>query len=118
MYTSYNANPDGNNVGDCVIRAISTALGQSWDRTFRDICLVGRIMRNMPSGNSVWQEYLDLRGWRRFDGGNVTVREFCREFPHGTYVLGLDGHVVCVKDGELLDTWDSGECEILYVWER
>lgn len=28
MYVSYNANPDGNRVGDCTIRAISKALNQ------------------------------------------------------------------------------------------
>lgn len=117
-YSQYNANPDGKNVGDCTVRAISVALGQSWDRTYREICLVGRVLRNMPSGNAVWQEYLDLRGWRRYDGGDVTVREFCRENQYGTYVLGLDGHVVCVKDGELLDTWDSRDKQVIFVWRK
>lgn len=117
-YSQFNANPDGKNVGDCTVRAISTALGQSWDRTYREICLVGRVLHNMPSGNAVWQEYLDLRGWRRYDGGDVTVREFCRENQYGTYVLGIDGHVVCVKDGELLDTWDSRDKRVIYVWGK
>lgn len=52
------------------------------------------------------------------DGGDVTVREFCRDNPCGTYVLGLDGHVVCVEDGELLDTWDSRDKRIIYVWRK
>lgn len=117
-FTQYNANPDGHNVGDCVVRAISTALMQSWDRTHRDICLLSRIMRNMPSGNGVWQEYLDLRGWRRYDGGDVTVKEFCQKHPHGRYVLALDGHVVAAVDGRFLDTWNSGDKKVIYIWRR
>ena len=57
-FVSYNANPDGNRVGDCTIRAISAFLGKSWEETYIGIALTGFIMRDMPSADSVWGSYL------------------------------------------------------------
>ena len=34
MYRYYNANPLGRKINDCTVRAISLALGESWDRAY------------------------------------------------------------------------------------
>ena len=45
MYSYFNPNPIKNNrVGDCVIRAISKSLNQSWEETYIELCLLGYIM--------------------------------------------------------------------------
>lgn len=67
--------------------------------------------------------YLRENGFRRYivdDHGQhvYTVDDFCRDHPTGTYVLGIDGHVVCVKDGHYWDTWDSGQEIPIYYWEK
>lgn len=123
MWHSFNENPDGNRVGDCTIRAISTVLDQDWERTFMEICLQGFIMGDMPSSNAVWGEYLRNRGFCRHlipesDDEYYTVSDFCRDYPEGTYLLALSGHVVAVIDGEYFDTWDSGHEIPLYCWEK
>lgn len=53
MWKRYNPNPDGKNVGDCVIRAISAATNQKWEQTFIALALQGYMMHDMPSANSV-----------------------------------------------------------------
>lgn len=40
-YIYFNNNPLGKSTGDCVIRAISIALNQSWDETYWDLCECG-----------------------------------------------------------------------------
>lgn len=40
-YINFNPNPDRKLVGDCVIRAISKAMNQSWDDTYIGIMLQG-----------------------------------------------------------------------------
>ena len=40
MYSYYNANPYKIRVGDCVIRAISKALNQSWEDTYIDLTII------------------------------------------------------------------------------
>lgn len=122
MWKKYNCNPDDKNVGDCVIRAISMALNQSWDETYVGICMQGYMMRDMPSSNSVWGAYLRTKGWQRhilsmdYPVG-YSVADFASEHD-GNYILALDGHVVAVHDNNYFDTWDSGDKPVLYYWEK
>lgn len=77
----------------------------------------------MPSANYVWGAYLKNLGYRRHliddHGQNIyTVVDFCMEHPRGTYILCIDGHAVCVQDGYIFDTWDSGGEIPVYYWEK
>lgn len=123
MYINHNQNPDGRNVGDCTVRAISCALGKEWEEVYVRLCVQGFVMGDMPSSNAVWGAYLKRCGFRR----NVipdtcpecyTVADFAEDHPKGTYILALSGHVVCVKDGDYIDTWDSGNEIPLYYWQQ
>ena len=123
MWVRYNANPDGRNVGDCTIRALSLALGQSWEQTYVELALEGFAMWDMPSANHVWGAYLRREGFHRRVLPDTcpdcyTVADFARDHPSGTYLLALDGHVVCLIDGDWYDTWDSGGKIPLYYWTR
>ena len=117
-YSWHNENPLNRNVGDCTVRAISTALDQDWDTTYIGLCLEGYLLKDMPSSNEVWRSYLSRYGLeRRPAPAHTTVNEFARTHQRGTYLLGLNSHVVCIIDGTLYDTWDSGEKEVLYFWK-
>lgn len=50
-WVEYNPNPYGLRVGDCVIRAISKALNQSWEKTYIDLCVQGFMMGDLPTQN-------------------------------------------------------------------
>lgn len=122
-YVYYNPNPNGKNVGDCVIRAISKATNKGWESVYTGICVTGYSMCDMPSANCVWGAYLRDNGFVRDVVPNecpecYSVADFAREHPQGTYILALTGHVVCVKDGNWYDSWDSGDKIPMYYWER
>lgn len=122
-FRKYNANPAGKRVGDCTVRAISTALGEDWEQIYTALALEGFCLCDMPSANHVWGSYLKSRGYSRHlipDGCPVcySVRDFCREYPEGTYILALEGHVLCVIDGEYYDSWDSGDEIPIYYWKK
>lgn len=123
MFRKINVNPTGKQVGDCTVRAISTALGQDWEETYTALALEGFCLCDMPSANRVWGSYLKRLGYRRQIIPDdcpdcYTVADFCRDHPNGTYILTIHGHVVCVKDGDHFDTWDSGGEIPIYYWER
>ncbi|MCM1276786.1 MAG: hypothetical protein NC299_15740, partial [Lachnospiraceae bacterium] len=89
LFEQVNPNPRGKSVGDCTVRAISIALDQSWEETYAGMCKQGFEMCDMPSANHVWGEYLKRHGFRRSpirEGGDYTVRDFCRDVPRGTFV--------------------------------
>lgn len=123
MFVFYNPNPINNRVGDCTVRAISKALNQSWETTFIGLVLEGYMLCDMPSANHVWGAYLKRNGFVRDALPNTccdcyTVADFCKDHPAGTYILAIDGHVVCVCDGNFYDTWDSGNEIPIYYWRK
>lgn len=123
MYRYFNMNPAQLDTGDCVVRAISLLLNQSWERTYLMVALQGFLLYQMPATNDVWSQYLYGRGFRRRAIKNscpdcYTVKKFCEDFPIGRYLLALNGHVVAVIDGSYYDTWDSGDETVLYYWRK
>ena len=119
MYHYYNPNPEGRNVGDCSVRAVSKALCQDWDTTYWGLALEGALLRDMPSVSEYWGAYLARIGLRRYQAPDgITVGEFACENNRGVYILALSGHVVCIVDGVLYDTWDSSRELVLYYWQK
>jgi hypothetical protein len=120
MYSYYNANPYKIRVGDCVIRAISKALNQSWEDTYIDLTIQGYLLGDLLSSNAVWDAYLKGKGFKRHIVPNdcpecYTIEDFCNEHPTGTFVIGTGTHCVTVENGCVFDTWNSsGECPIYY----
>lgn len=119
QFVYYNPNPLARNVGDCSVRALSKATGQGWEETYTGLCLEGFMMNDMPSANSVWGSFLRRHGFHRvLAPDDMTVSEFANSHPDGTYILALSGHVVCIVDGTLYDTWHSENEIVLYYWEE
>lgn len=118
-----NPNPQGLNVGDCAIRAISIATDKPWNDVYSGVCLHGLLLSDMPSSNRVWGDYLEENGFKLHLIPDscpecYTIKDFCREYPKGTYIVGTGRHVVCVKDGNLMDTWDSSSERPLYYFKK
>lgn len=123
MWVKYNPNPNGKNVGDCTVRALTIALGESWDASYARLTAQGYILADMPSADAVWGSVLRSRGFVRKVIPNTcpdcySVADFAAEHNEGTFVLALGGHVVCVKDGAVYDSWDSTGRTVLYFYEE
>ena len=124
MFEYFNPNPRNiKNIGDCTVRAVSKALGISWNNAFIDLVLQAYILADMPSSNAVVNSYLIANGFRKYaiDGSCpdcYTVRDFAADHPKGTYILGTGTHVVAVVDGTYFDSFDSGDAIIQYYYEK
>ena len=123
MWVKYNPNPVGRKVGDCSVRAVSKALGISWDDAFDLMAYNAKQMGDMPSGDAVWGSVLREHGFTKKTIPNYcpdcfTAEDFCRYFPDGVYVLGFGGHVATVVDGDLYDSWDSSDEIVVYYWRK
>ena len=117
----FNNNPVSRNVGDCAVRAVSVALGIDWETAFALIANNAYQMGDMPSSNAVWGSVLRQHGFKRSVIPNscpdcYTAEQFAADHPHGTYVLGFGNHVATVKDGVILDSWDSSQEIPQYYW--
>lgn len=122
-FKNYNPNPQNNLVIDCTVRAISKATGQSWDETYIGLAVQGYEAKDMPNSNFVWGQYVKKLGFRKSPLPNTcpdcySVKQFCRDYPRGTFLLATGNHVVTVVDGDYYDTWDSGDEIPVYFWVK
>lgn len=119
----YNPNPSNIRVGDCVIRAVSKALGKSWDDTYVSLCAEGLFFHDMPSSDYVWGMYLRKNGFQQKAIESIcpdctTVQKFAHTHPDGIYVVKTQNHVICIREGCWWDSWNSGEEIVLYYWQK
>ena len=122
MWIRLNVNPRKKRVGDCVIRAIAIATGQTWHEVYTALYRVGFREADMMESNEVWGKYLYRLGFEPFILSDAcpkctTVREFAKYFPVGTYIVGTGNHAVTVIDGDWIDTWNSGSCVPAYFFK-
>lgn len=123
MWIKYNNNPQGKNVGDCVIRAIALFLNQDWDTTYIELAVKGYSMADLQSADNVWNAYLIDKGCNRHIVQSecdecITLRDFARIYSQGRYMVFVGEHVVTVIDGSYFDTWDSGDCTPIYFFTK
>lgn len=123
MYQYCNLNPRGIRVGDCVVRALSKALNQSWETTYIQLTVQGYLMGDLIAANSVWGEYLRNKGFDREMISNdcpdeYSIEDFAVERPIGTYIVGTGTHATAVIDGIIYDIWDCSQERPLYYYYK
>ena len=123
MWIYANPNPCRQEEPDCVVRAIAIATDQSWKKVHRDLCQLSCEKCTMPSVNWLWGLYLNRKGFQKFllpdeCPACVTVKDFARMYPEGTYVVGTGTHAVAVINGNWYDAWNSADETLTFFYER
>lgn len=124
MYIHFNNNPVGRtSVGDCSVRAISKALNISWDDAHDLLSETSKQMGDVMNANDVISAVLRMNGFYREGLPDLcpdcyTVKDFARNNPVGTYVLGTGSHVITVINGDWYDSWNSQDEIPQYFWVR
>ena len=114
MYIKYQPNPQNRKTDDCVIRALTKALGVDWD-TASIYAIVQQIRdSDIYVKNYVWGNLLLRNGYTRHSLPNTcpdcyTIKDFSEDYKRGTYIVGTGDHVLAVIDGDYYDSFDSGE---------
>lgn len=122
----YNANAKGRFTGDCVTRAIATAM----EIDYNAAVMLGALAQIATGYDNATAQGIDYIvkpfGWekqgqpRKANGKKYTGKEFCRAIKKGSYeflkgkriIANIGGHhTVAIVDGKVWDTWDStGGC--------
>lgn len=123
-FTYYNANPKGKHTSDCVIRAICTALEQDYEQTVNELKDLWIETGYNMLDPKCYGKYLEKKGWkknkqpRKDDNTKYRGKEFCKIYQ-GTCVAHIGGnHIVCIKNGKILDIWDSSNGCIGNYWTK
>lgn len=133
-----NVNPHNRINGDCVARAVSSALGQSWETTVLEMTTHNIGYGLVFNDKAAVKKYLEFKGWtmekqpKKEDNTRYTGREFCkllkRLYPEGRPVVAYIGshHVTCfmpeIVDNKIAyrcnDHWDCTANVIGNWWHK
>lgn len=116
MWKFYNANVKGNNVNDCVIRAISVAEGKSWDDTYEKLSDIAQHEGVLLDDVEFVERYLDNK-YPRTCHYNQTVGEFLNGHKKGIFLITMQGHITVIKNGVLYDTFDCRNRKMWCAWK-
>lgn len=124
-YIKYNANPKNRKTGDCVIRAISTALGYTWEETYKYLLDTTLKYGYSVSSKENFKKLLAELGYtiqkqpKKPDNTKYTVREFIDLFGkhNTTYIISVTGHLTTIINSTLYDTWDCSNKKMGNYWE-
>ena len=120
MYRYLNKNPKARDVNDCVIRSISCAENRSWDDVYDELSELAQTQGILLDDVRFVEPYLDSKYNRtcyKNNGFSTTVEEFLKTHPKGTYLITMQGHITCLKNGVIYDTWDCRKKLIWCAWE-
>ena len=115
----YNANTRGTRTGDCTARAISLAFNMDYSKARKALndSAKGDRYLHYNSITNVIKVIKQLGGSEAIKTDEkITVGDWVDKHASGTYILhcnrngvphGPGGHLVCVIDGKIYDSWDS-----------
>lgn len=122
VYEYSNPHPKKLKTNDCVVRAFSLAFNKDYLEVRRNLNKAKREIKAKSYKSSKFL-YKYLKDYKRIvikvDAGNRRPRakDFINKYGPGTYILSMRGHLVCLKDTKLLDTWDSSDKAIYTAWK-
>lgn len=113
-FIKYNANPKNKKTGDCVVRAVCTALNEDWVDTYKGMLDVAIRTGYAISSKDNYQRYLLEKGYdmqkqpRKPNNKKYTVEEFANEIAKSntTYILNIANHVTVIINNNLYDLWN------------
>ena len=107
---------------DCTVRALATATGASYDEAYRFMAANGRkknkgayFERAIAQHQVLGHTFIKTPTFVKARGINAAIKRN-PVLRYGTWVLKMKGHVATLKDGKILDSFDSSRKDILWAW--
>ncbi len=130
----HNENPKDKRSGDCVLRAIATATGKTWDEVLDELVVFAHKYKEMPSDPKCYGKYLESLGFtkmqqpRKSYNTKYTGAEFCnlcsKVYKNGEKIVAHigGGHIVAIvpthenDSYKVIDIWNSTGGSIGNYW--
>ena len=123
-YKYYNANPKKRKTGDCVIRAICTALDKSWDDVLKDLTEYALKYKYSIASEELYEIYLMDHKWikhnkpcKRNKNGYI-LKEWLKKHGEEAIVTIDSDHLTYVCNHIVYDIWDCTEQTVGNFWTK
>ena len=117
----YNTSIKSRERGDCSVRAFAFALGITYREAYKLMAKAGR----PKNGSPTWRPFLgnrvptvDLRIIHHYTvNGRPTLNQFVKKYRQGTYLVGVQSHMLTVRNGIVCDSNKSGpRTRVCFAW--
>lgn len=115
MYEFYNENPLGLFEDDCVIRAISCATDRNWNSVYDELSDEAQAQGTLLDKKDFVRGYLDTHFTRVYIPP-YKVYQVAQKFKNNIVICALNSHLVCIKCGRILDTFDCSDKIVQHMW--
>lgn len=115
MYEFYNLNPLGLYEDDCVIRAISCATNRSWDSVYDELSDLAQEKGTLFDKRNFVRWYLNTH-FERVYNPPYKVYQVAQKFKNNIVLCTVRGHIICIKYGRILDTFNPSNRDVEDVW--
>lgn len=118
-YVYYNRSGTNEHNNDCVTRAISLATNLPYPEIRDKLYLTSKLLECEKLCVSCYKFLIeDVFKCKRVNCDGLYAGDFADLHPYGTYLLRMNGHIVCCIDGYIYDIFDSRYYELLTdAWE-
>lgn len=117
MYKYHNENPNGYHIPDCVIRAITTAMGLSYYEVITKLKINGDLFECDELNVRCYEKLLDYDfNLPHYIGNGKTAEEVACDFIHDIVILRMNGHLSVSVYGVIHDIWDCSQEIITDFW--
>lgn len=122
VYRYYNCNPYNRSTADCVIRAICSATGDSWEQTLKKLAEYSIKTGYMLNTPECYGKYLEDNGYvkqkqlKHTNGQKVRFKEFCNLFEGHAIAHCGQQHITYVADNCVWDIWNTEDEVVGNYW--
>ncbi|MCH5163566.1 MAG: hypothetical protein J1F36_00960 [Clostridiales bacterium] len=116
-YENKNINPKGKKTGDCVVRALSLAMGRDYVDVYRELFDISLLTGYIINDKRVEEKFLAKHGFvkhkqpKKPSGKKYLIGEIDKLCRDKVIVISCAHHLTVVLDGTLIDSWDCrGKC--------
>lgn len=117
-YRYLNLNPNGTKEEDCVTRAITFATGLPYKEVSKKLWLTADLYECDRLCKFCYSNFINhVLKYKEVNCDKLTIGEFANKHPYGTYLIRIEGHLTCIKDGIVYDIWDCRDEMCDTVWK-
>lgn len=115
----WNENPMGNEVSDCVTRAIKLASKLPYTTIRKKLFHTKELLECESSYCSTCYSFLvqEVLGGVPKNCDGMTVGEFADQHYKGVYLIRISGHLTCLIDGVCYDLWNCLDRKCDLAWQ-
>ena len=124
-YEFYNANPKGKSAQDCGVRAVSLALGITWDEAIDLLVEKSHKYKDAPESDKCVRAVIEEHGFTpmkidvRFGGTRPTMCDIIDMYDKDYIIVGaIARHYMTATNGKVRDIWNSSERPLYKYWVK